>query len=141
MVNKQVVFLCSYYHITKDKQEQIDNDLFPRLRMLTNTLKADELTTLEANEILYRLYHEEDVIAPKAIKLAFGCTCSEEKSHTAIFQLGRNQALQLVEEQGGQIGLDCGFCGKVYHLIKTPLKKSFIKKHQLFLKTNKGTAS
>lgn len=109
----------------KDKQEQIDNDLFPRLRMLTNTLKADELTTLEANEILYRLYHEEDVIAPKAIKLAFGCTCSEEKSHTAIFQLGRNQALQLVEEQGGQIGLDCGFCGKVYHFDKNSIEKIF----------------
>ncbi|MCG3084612.1 Hsp33 family molecular chaperone HslO, partial [Anoxybacillus sp. LAT27] len=47
---------------TEEEYETVDNDLFPRLKILTKTLKAEELTTLPADEILYRLYHEEDVV-------------------------------------------------------------------------------
>lgn len=99
---------------SEEEQEAVDSDLFPRLTVLTSTLKAEELTKLPAEEILFRLYHEEEVVTPEAVSLQFACTCSQEKSASAIFQLGEAQALEIAEEQGGEIALDCGFCGHVY---------------------------
>lgn len=97
-----------------DEQEFVDTDLFPRLTILTQTLKIDELTRLPADEILFRLYHEENVMTVEPFGLQFACTCSQEKCQSAIFQLGEQQALDIVK-QDGEIALDCGFCGKVYH--------------------------
>ena len=47
------------YEVEQNEDEGIDDDLWIRLSVLTRTVKAEELTTLDANEILYRLYHEE----------------------------------------------------------------------------------
>lgn len=110
---------------SETEKEQIDKDLFPRLSILTKTLKAEELIQLPVDEILYRLYHEENVVMAEPVNLTFGCTCSEEKSLSAIFQLGENQALELLNEQGGKIGMDCGFCGRVYEFDENKLKSIF----------------
>lgn len=110
---------------TEEEHETIDNDLFPRLKILTRTLKADELTTLPANEILYRLYHEEDVVTAEPTPLSFACTCSQAKSELAIFQLGKDHALEVADEQGGELALDCGFCGHVYRFDKDDIKQIF----------------
>lgn len=109
----------------EEEQEKVDTDLFPRLTVLTKTLKASELTQLPAEEILFRLYHEEKIISPEAIGLRFACTCSEEKSASAIFQLGETQALEIANEHGGEIALDCGFCGHVYHFDKAKIHEIF----------------
>lgn len=99
---------------TEEEYETVDNDLFPRLKILTKTLKAEELTTLPADEILYRLYHEEDVVTAEPMPLTFACTCSQQKSESAIFQLGKPAALEIANEHGDELALDCGFCGHVY---------------------------
>lgn len=99
---------------TEEEVEAVDNDLFPRLKILTKTLKAEELTTLPADEILYRLYHEEDVVTAHPMSLTFACTCSQQKSESAIFQLGKPAALEIANEHGGELALDCGFCAHVY---------------------------
>ena len=99
---------------TEEEFETVDNDLFPRLKILTKTLKAEELTTLPADEILYRLYHEEDVVTAEPMPLTFACTCSQQKSESAIFQLGKPAALEIANEHAGELALDCGFCGHVY---------------------------
>jgi Disulfide bond chaperones of the HSP33 family len=59
---------------SEEEQRRVDEDLWPRLTMLTETLKAEELTSLSANEILYRLYNEEEVRLPETEALKFGCT-------------------------------------------------------------------
>ncbi|WP_227429355.1 Hsp33 family molecular chaperone HslO [Psychrobacter sp. I-STPA6b] len=101
-----------------------DDDLWSRLTMLTRTVKDSELTQETANEILYRLYHEEDVVVPEAVALQFGCTCSEEKCQTAIIQIGQAEALDICVEQGG-IEMDCGFCGALYHFNQTQINALF----------------
>ncbi|MBO1530347.1 Hsp33 family molecular chaperone HslO [Psychrobacter sp. F1192] len=100
----------------RDEEEQahVDTDLWPRLSLLTRTIKPEELTTLPATELLYRLYNEEEVVLPDAVALAFGCTCSREKCETAILQIGQQEALDIVAEQEGSFEMDCGFCGEVY---------------------------
>lgn len=97
-----------------DEDKENDPDLWDRLSVLTNTLKADEITDLPADEILYRLYHEEEVVLPESTPLHFACTCSQEKSEGAIVQLGLDDAKQMLVAHDGALVLDCGFCGKEY---------------------------
>ncbi|WP_254890835.1 Hsp33 family molecular chaperone HslO, partial [Cronobacter sakazakii] len=41
--------------------QDAQTDDFNHLATLTETIKADELFTLPANDVLWRLYHEEEV--------------------------------------------------------------------------------
>lgn len=97
-----------------DADKENDPDLWDRLIALTSTIKDEEITDLPADEILYRLYHEEEVVLPEPTPLHFACTCSLEKSQGAIMQLGHDEAKQAVAAHGGVLVLDCGFCGKEY---------------------------
>ncbi|MDO4250907.1 MAG: Hsp33 family molecular chaperone HslO [Moraxella sp.] len=106
-------------------EKDLDPDLWDRLTMLTKTLKKEELLTLPADEILYRLYHEEDVVLPQPHALHFGCTCSVQKSQSAILQLGLTEALAMADNAGGHIALDCGFCGTVYDFDKAHIEHLF----------------
>lgn len=108
-----------------EADKENDPDLWDRLTALTDTIKAEELTDLPANEILYRLYHEEQVVLPPPVPVYFACTCSPQKSEGAILQLGEDEALQVVDAHGGVLVLDCGFCGREYCFDKAQVKKLF----------------
>lgn len=95
------------------EKEFIDEDLFPRLKMLAQTLKADELLNLEANEILYRLYHEEQIRLPDLEDLKFGCTCSHERCENALLQIGVDAVKDTLMHQD-PIVMDCQFCQARY---------------------------
>lgn len=111
--------------VERNEDAGIDDDLWTRLGMLTSTVKSDELTTLDAREIIYRLYNEENVVAPEPIALEFGCTCSREKSEMAIAQIGEAEALDILEEQNGTFEMDCGFCGEIYKFNKDDVTAIF----------------
>ena len=98
---------------SEEEQQRVDEDLWPRLTMLTNTLKAEELTDLVATDILYRLYNEEEVRLPEAEQLKFGCTCSKERCATALEQLGVSGVRETLEHQN-PINMDCQFCNTRY---------------------------
>ncbi|USP40170.1 Hsp33 family molecular chaperone HslO [Acinetobacter sp. XS-4] len=97
----------------EEEQKLVDEDLWPRLTMLTETLKAEELTNLDANEILYRLYNEEEVRLPEIEALKFGCTCSKERCAHALIQIGVDAVHETLEEQN-PIRMDCQFCNTQY---------------------------
>lgn len=97
----------------EEEQRRVDEDLWPRLTMLTETLKAEELTSLSANEILYRLYNEEEVRLPETEALKFGCTCSKERCATALEQIGVAAVRETLEFQN-PIEMDCQFCNTKY---------------------------
>lgn len=88
-------------------------DEFDHLSKLTDTIKDEELFTLPAEEILYRLYHEEEVrlFAPQAIQ--FRCTCSRERCEQALLQVGQAEVEAMIHEQG-QIDMHCDYCGTHY---------------------------
>lgn len=110
----------------QDEDAGIDDDLWTRLSILTRTVKPEELTGLDASEIIYRLYNEENVVAPEPVALQFGCTCSREKCVAAIEQIGEAEALEIVAEQGGSFEMDCGFCGTVYTFDKDDIRDVFV---------------
>ncbi|WP_111858046.1 Hsp33 family molecular chaperone HslO [Acinetobacter sp. CFCC 10889] len=97
----------------EEEQQRVDEDLWPRLTMLTETLKADELTELDAQDILYRLYNEEEVRLPEVEQLKFACTCSREKCANALIQIGLD-AVKETLEINNPIEMDCQFCNKRY---------------------------
>ena len=111
--------------VEQNQDAGIDDDLWTRLKMLTSTIKAEELTTLTADEIIYRLYNQEDVVAPEPVALTFGCTCSREKCETAILQICQDELFDICEEQGGQFEMDCGFCGEIYCFDKDNIAEIF----------------
>ena len=98
---------------SEEEQQRVDEDLWPRVTMLTETLKAEELTDLDVNEILYRLYNEEQVRLPEVEALRFGCTCSKERCANALMQIGVAAVRETLEYQN-PITMDCQFCSAQY---------------------------
>lgn len=98
---------------SEEEQERVDQDLWRRLTMLTETLKIEELTDLESSEILYRLYNEEEVRLPEVELLKFGCTCSKERCAQALEQIGAEAVRETLEHQN-PITMDCQFCNTQY---------------------------
>ncbi len=54
----------------------------------------------EAEEILYRLYHQDKVrvFDPQAIE--FRCTCSRARCERALLQIEKEEAVAMVQELG-----------------------------------------
>ncbi len=98
--NVLAVYSFSCYHVTvREEDERVDQDLWPRLTMLTETLKIEELTDLESSEILYRLYNEEEVRLPEVEVLKFGCTCSKGRCVKRLNKLALKPLSETLEHQ------------------------------------------
>ena len=93
--------------------EEKAQDDFDHLEALTNTITDDELLNLSANEVLTRLYHEDNPQLFEPQKVSYVCGCSREKTAAAITNLSYEDAKALVEEKG-QIEIVCHFCLKQY---------------------------
>ena len=98
---------------SEEEQQRVDEDLWPRLTLLTETLKAQELFELDATEILYRLYNEEEVRLPEVELLSFGCTCSKDRCANALIHIGAEAVRETLEFQN-PITMDCQFCSTRY---------------------------
>ena len=94
-----------------DKEQQLAD--FEHLAQLTNTIKSDEIFTLPANELLYRLYHQEEVQLYQPQAISYKCGCSAEKCLTAISQIEVNEIKSILTEQG-KISMTCEYCKTVY---------------------------
>lgn len=93
--------------------EERDEDAWPRLTALADTVTAEELLTLDAETLLHRLYHEEVVRVFEPESLRFSCTCSRERSRDALVLLGRDELLKLFAEMP-EVSVDCHFCNAKY---------------------------
>jgi len=90
-----------------------DGDTWSRLQLLTDTVRPGELMELPADELLYRLYHEENVELFPATDVIFACTCSRERTEQVLISLGSEELNTLLEEQG-HIAVSCQFCNQEY---------------------------
>ncbi len=88
-------------------------DDFEHLEQLTNTVKNEELFTLEANELLYRLYNQEKVQVFEPQPVEFRCGCSRDKSGAAIVTIARDEINDILAEEGS-VSLHCDYCGTTY---------------------------
>lgn len=90
-----------------------DDDLWPRATGLADTLRPGELLELSPEEMLYRLYHEEEVTLPPSEEIRFACSCSRERTAEGLVSIGLAEAEDILAEQG-EIRLICQFCQTEY---------------------------
>lgn len=90
-----------------------DPDGWPRVRTLADTLKGEELLTLDPLDLLHRLYHEEVVRVFDAEPLSFACTCSRERVSDMLKMVGAQEAGDILLEQGS-VEIGCDFCNQRY---------------------------
>ncbi|OAN19207.1 molecular chaperone Hsp33 [Photobacterium jeanii] len=88
-------------------------DDFDHLSQLTNTVKNEELFGLPAEDVLYRLYHQEEVKLFEPQAVAFECGCSRERSASAIVSIERSEVEKIIAEEG-KVSLHCDYCGTSY---------------------------
>ncbi len=104
--------------------EQVAADSWQHLKILSQTLKNDELLELKPELLLTRLFHEEEVQLFEASPLMFRCRCSREKVIPVIVQMGYDDAMQLVEEEG-EIRADCEFCNQSHRFDRVDVASLF----------------
>ena len=90
-----------------------DAEAWQHVTVLSDTLKQSELSGLSAQELLHRLYNEDDVRLFEAAPVAFRCQCSRERIEDTLRGLGHAEVQSIVKEQG-RVDVDCEFCGKRY---------------------------
>lgn len=86
---------------------------FEHLEQLTATVKNEELFTLPANELLYRLYNQDSVRLYEPQPVEFHCGCSRERSGAAIITVDKTEIYDILAEEGS-ISLHCDYCGTSY---------------------------
>lgn len=88
-------------------------DDFEHLEKLTETIKNEELFSLEANDVLYRLYNQEKVQLFEAQPVEFFCGCSRERSAGAIATVAKEELDDILKTEG-EVALHCDYCGSTY---------------------------
>ena len=86
---------------------------FTHLSALTETLTAKELFSLDAQDVLYRLYHQEEVEVFSPAPIVFECSCSREATKVALQNVELQTLLDIIKEDG-DVKMNCQFCHKEY---------------------------
>jgi molecular chaperone Hsp33 len=96
------------------EEEVEENDNWVKARLLLDTIEDHELLdpTLTAEEILYRLYHEDGVTVYPAIPITRHCTCSREAVSAMLENFSAEDRADMVKNE--QIEVVCEFCSTPY---------------------------
>ena len=86
---------------------------FEHVCKLTETLTEEEMFSLPVNDILYRLYHQEEVEVYPPHPVTFACSCSKQRSADALRNVDKQELLQIIEEDGA-IKMNCQYCHSEY---------------------------
>jgi len=100
--------------ITDETQADLDWEL---VHALAATLTAEELSQLPAEQVLHRLYHEQQVNVFNPRPVEHQCDCSRERCGMAIMGLGKSEVEVILQEQDA-IVIDCHFCNSHYSFDK-----------------------
>lgn len=84
-----------------------------RASILADTIKQDELLTLDTDSLIHRLFWEEDLIAFEPQAIRWWCPCSRERVANMLRMLGRDEIESALSDRD-HIDISCNFCGKPY---------------------------
>jgi molecular chaperone Hsp33 len=100
--------------VSKENEDQIGvNEDYNRIATLAASLTSQELLELDVDTVLRRLFWEEKLMRFPAQRPQFACTCSRERVAGMLRGLGREEAENIIAEQG-EIDVACDFCGQQY---------------------------
>ncbi|HDR0620338.1 Hsp33 family molecular chaperone HslO [Pasteurella multocida] len=101
---------------------------FEHLATLAATVKEEELFGLTAEELLYRLYHEEHVEIFPSQPISFFCGCSQERSGAALLLISDEELDDVLAEHNGTIDMQCECCGTHYFFNKAAIMQLKVEK-------------
>ncbi len=111
--------------LPRQESAQADHEeTWQTVTALADTVKADELLSLDQETVLFRLFHEQQVRLLTTAPVTFRCSCSRPRSAKTLASLGREDIEALVAEQG-KVSVDCQFCGQHYTFKQQDLNEIF----------------
>jgi molecular chaperone Hsp33 len=84
-----------------------------RIVHLASTITDAELTGLTADELLRRLFHEEDLRVFEPAPVFFRCACSRERVSGILRSLGEVEVREILAERG-DVEVRCEFCNRAW---------------------------
>lgn len=96
-------------------EDAAEDENWNRAKILMETVEDHELVdpTLTAEQLLYRLYHEDGVRAFTGHPLSFSCRCSQEYIAGVLKGFGENELADMYTDDG-RIEVRCEFCSSSY---------------------------
>jgi molecular chaperone Hsp33 len=88
-------------------------DAWRRVQIIGDTLTPEELRALADEEILHRLFNEDDVRLYEAAPVYFRCRCSRERVAGMLQGLGEQEIRSVIAERG-EVEVRCDFCNRAY---------------------------
>lgn len=101
-----------------------DNDAWNRIYQLSNTISEAELLELSHQELIHRLYHEEDVRVFETEPVCFRCSCSRERVGNMLVTLGYDEVRDMLQEKG-ILEVACEFCYHKYQFDEVDVEQLF----------------
>lgn len=89
-------------------------DAFETALVLMQSVQKREIfeEKISAEQLLFRLFHANQLMIFPAQKVFFECRCSQEKVEKMLLSFSKEQLDDMAQE--GQIKVTCQFCGKEY---------------------------
>jgi molecular chaperone Hsp33 len=107
-----------------DATDMVDEDAWPRVTQLANTISDDELLRLDAEEVVRRLFHEEDVRLFAGKPVQYECSCSRERVRNTLRLLGEAEVRDVLQEQQS-VTVNCEFCHQSYRFDAVDIEALF----------------
>ena len=98
----------------KKPDDYSGEDDWRRAMALMGSATDDELldATLQSNDILHRLFHEEGVRVFEPLELRRGCRCTEERVTNILSTMSEEDVQDMVKD--GIISMRCEFCSHTF---------------------------
>lgn len=101
-----------------------DDDAWPRVTQLAGTVKTEELAFLQFEELIRRLFHEEDVRVFEKHPVSFRCSCTRERVVDMLRMLGYEEVQSILESET-KVGVCCQFCNHYYEFDRVDAEEMF----------------
>jgi molecular chaperone Hsp33 len=108
--------------------EDPDHDSWNRATHLAETITDSELLELPAQQLLRRLYHQEDVRLFEPRPVSFRCSCSAERVGAMLRMLGYAEVRSILEERE-RVEVTCEFCNRAYEYDRVDAEQLFAATH------------
>jgi len=101
-----------------------DTDAWNRITTLADTVHDDELSDLPFEQLLRRLFYEEDVRVFETEPVSFRCSCTRDRVRNTLKMLGYQEIISLFEEHQ-TVRVNCEFCNHLYEFDRVDIEALF----------------
>lgn len=97
---------------TSEAAQEENQEAWRYAKAILGTVKQEELLSplLNAEDMLYRLFHEEGVRVYPSQTVHVGCRCSRERIENLLLSMSLEDRAEMVVE--GKVNVHCQFCNK-----------------------------